>query len=242
MEQLNPLSRQAMQVFRVRCLLRMSDIARMHAHHAAILYATLAQANGVAKKIEPSVPDGVLLDAPEQTRLWLAKDSSYAFGFTLLTSDPGEAGQNVDLLVQGLRKIGRVADRGKLALGGNFEVERIDDLVAKETHRTGHALQPIAREWFETEVVRLTGIEMLTLRFCSPLRAHRGKKARHDGHQFFDREHFHAPALLNRMRARLEGLGLAPSNPLLTDEASSGDARHSENVSHSDNRLVWLDL
>lgn len=221
-----------MQVFRVRIVLRMTDTARMHAHHAAILYSLLSHAYGVARKSEPCIPDGVLLDAPEQARLWLAKDSPYAFGFTLLAAAPLEAGRLTDLLITGLRKAGRRTGAPKVALGGNFEVQLVQDLIAGETHRPGHALEPLSPDFIADEVDRATRLSTLTLDFQSPLRAHRPKKLRADGHQYFDRFCFTPSPLLQRIAARTQALGIAPETPF--------DLSKPPRV--IDNRLVWLDL
>ena len=88
-------------------LLRLTGAARLHAYHGPILDALLAQAHGAARNQDPGVPDGVLLDAPEQARLWLAKGSRYAFGLTLLAADRQAAGTLCDQLVHGLRQVGR---------------------------------------------------------------------------------------------------------------------------------------
>ncbi|ADB15819.1 CRISPR-associated protein Cas1 [Pirellula staleyi DSM 6068] len=250
-----------MQIFRVRVLLRIKTATRMHAHHAAILYALLCEAHAAAHQIDPCIPDGLLLDAPEQARLMLAAGSKYAFGFTLLAPTERQACTVVDHLVRGLRKVGRAKTKPKPALGGNFEVELVEDLVAKQTHRTGHPLQPIAIEAITQEIAALEGLVQLTLQFHSPLRAHRPKKARRDGHQFFDDHYFHPQALLHRLQSRIESLGIcpAPFQPHLRPQAAAPldgwpepasplpeDA--AEPISHSpipavvSNELVWLDV
>lgn len=251
-----PESADPVQVFRVRLVVRMTAPARVHAHHAAVLYSLLARAHGVSRRAKPCIPDGVLLDAPEQARLWLANGSRYAFGYTLLSTSAGEAGRLTDLLVRGLRIIGRRQGPDRIALGGNFEVEVVHDLVAGETHRPGHPLQPIAREWIEEEVRRVGNLRSLTLRFISPLRAHRSKQTRCEGHQFIDREHFPPPAFLRRLVARLQGLGID-----LRGLEKCGTGRHGLGVASpnredtgddwcrpesqptvAENRFVWLDL
>jgi group II intron reverse transcriptase/maturase/CRISPR-associated endonuclease Cas1 len=233
-------------IFRVRIVLRITAPTRLHAHHAAILYALLAQAHAQASGVNPCVPDGVLLDAPEQARLWLAKDSEYAFGFTLLAGDSAEATRLFDSLVRGLRKLGRSAKhaREKLALGGNFDLLSVFDLVAGERHRPGRELRPIAPESIEDEVTRAAAHSTLTLRFLAPLRAHRSKHLRRDGYQYFDRELFQPRALLQRLTARLQRLGLF-SSPELADSSAPTHTLPSDpqsEVKLQANRLVWLDL
>jgi CRISPR-associated protein Cas1 len=228
--------RHSNQIFRVRVTLRMKRGTRMHAHHAAILYALLSEAHGRAQQSDPCIPDGLLLDAPEQARLWLAEGSSYAFGFTLFDSHPLAASQQVDALVRGLRRIGRDGGPAKsraAALGNNFEVQRVDDLVSGRARSAGGLLEPIPADWIEHECEQLAGQTRLTLRFLSPLRAHRSKHARQTGHQFFDRFHFDADAFLRRIAGRLDALGLA---------AGLDDASPLPPPVVVDNRLVWLDL
>ena len=79
----------------------------------------------------------------------------------------------------------------------------------------------------------MAGASELTLRFLTPLRAHRSKKTQRDGHRFFDREHFEPRAFVQRLAARLAGLGLV--RPPLTD------AQLAE-LAVRDNRLIWLDV
>jgi CRISP-associated protein Cas1 len=227
---------QAVLLFRVRIVLRMTKPARLHAHPAAALYALLACANGTAREVEPAFPDGVLLDAPEQCRTFVARGEEYAFGCQVLADSASEAAQRIDVLLNGLRKMGRhaaapLARGGRLALGGNFEVVRVEDLVRAATHRPGQSLAPVPFALVCEEAARAQALGTLTLRFVSPLRCHRSKRSRPMGHAFFDRHEFDPVLLLSRLRARLSDLGFEP--PPLHGEAPPEVA---------ENRLVWLDL
>jgi hypothetical protein len=188
-------------------------------------------AYGAVRNQDPGVPDGVLLDAPEQARLWLAKGSQFAFGLTLLAADRQAAGSLCDQWVDGLRQVGRRAGRAKTALAGNFEIEQVEDLVAAASHRPGYGLQAMPEEIVQGELERVAGATELTLRFLTPLRAHRSKKTQRDGHRLFDRERFEPRAFVQRLAARLAGLGL----DAWTEEQLAARAV-------SDNRLIWLDV
>lgn len=61
--------------------------ARLHAHHAAIIHALFAAAWGAGNNIASVMPDGMLLEAPEQSRLRVAAGEPYAFGLTILDDD-----------------------------------------------------------------------------------------------------------------------------------------------------------
>lgn len=60
------------------------EINTLPPYHGAVLYALLAEVNGRASGDEPAIPDGLLLDAPEQLITRLDPEDAYAFGFTLL--------------------------------------------------------------------------------------------------------------------------------------------------------------
>src|SRR5437763_1338150 len=94
----------SIQVFRVRLVLQATDRIFMHAFHAGNLYALLAAAQGKGSDGPSGVPDGVLLDAPEQCRARLDPEDTYAFGLTLLAGD--RAGPTLATLVRGLRLLG----------------------------------------------------------------------------------------------------------------------------------------
>src|SRR4051812_32396296 len=72
------------RVFRVRVLMQARDNIRIHAFHAGTLYALVAAAASRGRQTPPGIPDGLLLDAPEQCRSVFEPGDRYAFGFTLL--------------------------------------------------------------------------------------------------------------------------------------------------------------
>jgi len=221
----------SVQFHSVRILLRITKPTRLHAQHAPALYALLAAAYGAARDVTDVMPDGVLLEAPEQCRLHLAKNQSYAFGLTLLAHSPRQATERLDQIVDGLRKIGRQATSRGAALGGNFAVAAVEDLVANRPRSMGQSLTPVSYAAIAAEVDRLRDRETCTLRFLAPLRCQRSKHTRAAGHGHFDRELFEPRSFVDRLIARLRALGILsaqfhsdPSYPQVAD-----------------NRLVWLD-
>jgi hypothetical protein len=97
----------AMKIFRLRVLLRATkEIPALPTYHGAVLYAMLAEANARASGEEPAIPDGLLLDAPEQLITSLEPNELYAFGFTLLAPSRQQAVQRCHQMVRGLRSVG----------------------------------------------------------------------------------------------------------------------------------------
>lgn len=222
--------RQQTGLYRGRCVLRITRPTRLHALHYPLLYATLAADWAVARNGPAAVPDGVLLDAPEQCRLDWERDARYACGLTILAADGVAAGERLDLLVAGLRKLGRKTTKRGLALGGNFEVAVVEDLVAGQPHRAGQPLAPIPLAVVEDEVARAAARDRLVLRFLSPLRALRSKRHRHEGHTCFDEAVFDPRSFVQRLHARLVALGYPLPDP---DVAA---------LTAVDNRLRWVDV
>lgn len=65
-------------LYRIRVVLRMRKAALLHAFHAPVVYAVLCEANGRGFNIKPAMPDGMMLDAPEQCRTDLRPGDEYA--------------------------------------------------------------------------------------------------------------------------------------------------------------------
>lgn len=225
----------ATQFFRLSVVLHITgDTPRLHPCHGALLYALLAEAFGKATAEEPAMPDGLLLDAPEQARVALRTGDRYAFGFTLLAPDRGQAGQRLEYVVRGLRSVGRKATKRGAVLGGNFRVEQVTDLVAQTEWRPGQMLESIPRAHIDDEIARLADHPTLTLRFLAPLRAHRSKHDRAAGQTYFGREYFRPEMLAARIAGRLRSLGVYPP--------AAAESFRPEHVEVVENRLVWLDL
>ena len=235
-------------IFRLRVLLRMNRRTKLHAHHAAALYALLCQANGVAHRSTPALPDGLLLDAPEQCRLDLHPGGEYAFGFTFLDESPATASRRLHRLFQGLRAVGKDAGPQHAAFGRNFKVGRIQDLVSGVDCDFDLGPTAISAEHLQGEIDRAKTFSEWTIQFTSPLRCSRPKGQRQGGHAFFDDRWFGTDSFLRRVRLRLERLGAreSPTNGLMTPHppARSSSPLPSATAPRLSrhNRLVWIDL
>jgi CRISPR-associated protein Cas1 len=246
-----------LQIFRLRVLLRMTLDVRLHAHHGAAIYALLSAAYGRASGEPPAFPDGVMPDVVEQCRIRIGKGQRYAFGLTVLAAEREQAGQRLDQLWHGLQSVGADAPPGRPALGGNFQIEEVDDLVAGRGLELGERPEPIAAERLAAEIDAAARHERLTLRFASPLRCKRPQSRRNAGHAFFDRRFFDPRSFLHRLSNRLASLGwLDAESGSSTSRLPSGTSAHGSipttdvpsgrrdvlAVELADNRLVWIDL
>lgn len=219
-----------LQVFRVRLVLQATDKIFMHAFHAGNLYALLAAAQGKGTDGASGVPDGVLLDAPEQCRAQLDPEDSYAFGLTLLAV-PDRAGPTLAAIVRGLRLLGKAREAPGLVWGGNFRVRDVADLVADRSWGDGDPLRPVPDDRFHSETEMLAAFPQWTVRFSSPFRSERPRRDQQPGRGFLDRDYFPVETFARRLWDRLAGLELVTG-----DQPLCGDGRI------ADNRLHWLDL
>ena len=78
----------------------------MNAFHVGTLYALLAAAANRGRQTPPGIPDGLLLDAPEQCRSILEPLDRYALGFALL-AHLEQASSLVTDVVRGLKELGK---------------------------------------------------------------------------------------------------------------------------------------
>lgn len=230
----------AMRIFRLRVMLRATKaIEKLPPYHGAVLYGLLAAANGRGTGDDPAIPDGLLLDAPEQLITSLDPDDRYAFGFTLLAPSREQAARRCHELARGLRLVGRKAPARGVVLGGNFQLDKIDDLVADSALdlKSQHSIEPIPWRTIEAECAALEAHDTITLRFLSPLRAHRPKDQRSPGQTYFSRDYFNPDAFVSRILLRLHSLGImAPATDSAPSHSLDG---HLELLR---NELVWLDL
>ncbi len=72
------------QFYRVGWTLEAQRQIRLSSYQGAVVHALIAAASGRARGGDPAVPDGLMLDAPEQCRLQLQTGDRYAFGCTLI--------------------------------------------------------------------------------------------------------------------------------------------------------------
>ncbi|MDA1053167.1 MAG: CRISPR-associated endonuclease Cas1 [Planctomycetota bacterium] len=225
--------------YRFRFVVRVSREVRLPTHHAAVVYALLANANSEPHAgSQAAIPDGWLLDAPEQGRVRLRAGETFAFGGTLIAENPGAARHRLDHLREGLQRVGQTAQDGRDRLGGNFSVELIEDLVA------GRVLAPdvmpvaVPVDCLTQQLVQLSHCETWTLRFTSPVRIPLDPAHRTPGHGFFDRQYFDARSLVARLRIRLPALGVRRDDGHEEDPHDFPD----DAVHVVGNELVWLDI
>jgi CRISPR-associated protein Cas1 len=219
--------------FRVRWLLRARSAWTLQPFPHAILYALLCEAT--RGESAPHLPEGLLLDAPEQCRDRVTAGESYAFGATLLEADTVRAARRLHQLADGLMRVGRLKPRRSVALGGNFDLVEMTDLVAHQTLAPGQAVTPLPLAAISAECARLSATSRLTLRFLSPLRLERPQAEAGAGHRFADGESLHPGQFLRTIQKRLAALGIRRAE---VEELPFAD----DLVRLVENRLVWADV
>lgn len=222
------------RVFRLRVVLKANRPVRLQPHQAGMVYAVVAEANGLALGVPPALPEGVMVEAVEQCRPQVEAFASYAFGLTLLASSVDEAHQRVRILRRGFIALGRRDQAGKAAFRGNFTLQSIGDLVSDRCLFDDTPPSPIADEDLARELQNLATAPRITLRFITPLRMSRSKLDRDDRHSFFGRQFFDPQVFLRRLRGRLETLGFREPGAAAESTPSP--------VAVVENTLVWLDV
>jgi len=225
----------ATAIFRARVVIETSTKVDLHANQSGLIYALFAAAYGESTNRDDVIPDGLMLDAPEQGRVAVAPGDPFAFGFTLLADGPDDAAIVVRSVVEGLRHLGRSARRSKGVLGGNFKVLAVEDLVAGRPVAQDGRLTAIPAERIEQDAALLRSQTTFTLRFTSPLRMTRSKPMRQKNHEFFDPDHFDVGLFVVRAIKRAAELGLGPA-------PDSSDFRAFKCTELERNRLVWMDF
>lgn len=221
-------------ICRVRFVLEMTAPTQLHVYHGPTLFALLSYSYGASAGLERLPPDYEWLDAPEQCRLRLNTGDRIAFGLTIIRPTAEAASQHVESLRLGLNIVGQRPAPPKTALGGNFRLTRIEDLIQSKEMTTGEHLAAIPIAHLERETQQLLKEKTITLRFTSPLRTIRPASAREEGHDYFDRKSFHIDALLRRIDKRLQSLGIETGYAVDTELQSAATV--------VDNHLVWLDV
>lgn len=221
---------------RVAFILESRRPIRLSAHQGPVAYALLSQAYGLARNLEPAMPDGFMPDAPEQCRLRLAPGELYALGCTLIRDEQDDSVPVVRALAEGLRRAGREKSMAgpAAALWGNFRLHEVWDLVTGRVWSDSQSPAPIAWARIDSEQKQLRSTRQLTLRFNSPLRMLRRAADRQEGHHWFDEEAFDTSLFAVRVMNRLAGLGLGAK-----PEDLGAVHRACRTI---ENRLVWLDL
>ncbi len=221
----------------------------LHPHHAGLFYALLAAAYGQSKGCDDLLPDGLMLDAPEQCRVSVEAGEPLAFGFTLVRETPAESLATIRMLVGGLHHLGANRPSRPAVLGGNFRVTLVEDLVAGKPLSDSRPPVAVPRALIEEEAERAAELDVLTLHFHSPLRMTRPRGDRVAAVEYFDRDYFNAGTFCQRVVRRLHELGLVtatlPSggeSPLPALVISPADLSLFTAAEVVENRLVWMDF
>ena len=223
------------QLYPVQISLTATSPFSLHAHQAAILYSLLSHAGGLGSGAAPAMPDGVLLDAPEQSRMYYTTGERFNFGLTLVANSPAGARHLLQVLQQGLATIGSTGTPARQGLHGNFAVTQVHSLVSGQPITAGGSdavIPAIPEAILDEETKLLAGLREITLRFHAPLRCERPRALRTEGATCFDEHLFLPEVFLNRARRRLQELGLC-------HEMRDVPGDHLELL---ENRLVWLDV
>lgn len=224
--------------YRVRWTLRARSVCPLHPQQHAILYAVLCDAARDAGDGVSHMPDGLLLDAPESGRFVLEPGEEFAFGATLLDADSEQASRRLHVLGRGLARLGATPSKRPVALGGNFDLVNVEDLVAGRAVGPGDPFAALPRATLIEQHDRLIDFvgQPITLRFGSPLRLERPSAEAIDGHRYADGQFFSAGQLLRAVQKRLTAIGIRRSaaGPDLPFDDSA--------IELLENRLVWLDL
>jgi len=223
--------------FRIRWLLRAKAQLALHPRQNAILYALLCDAARGQTPDGPShMPEGLLLDAPETGRLTVDGGEHFAFGATLIEADPAQATRRLHRLSLGLMRLGNTVPKVPVALGGNFDLIEVRDLVSGLPRSPDDPFQPVSRSGLTQQIERLLARadKPLTLRFLSPLRLELPGDSAIDGHRFADGGKLIVGQLLRAVQKRLPAAGLIP----VGNETPFDDSA----IELIENRLTWLDL
>lgn len=223
------------QVFRFRVVVQPEERIELNPHHSALVYATLASAYGIAAKCDSVLPEGVMVEAPEQGRVLVHADEQFAMGWTLIAAGDADARLRCTRLVDGLKQLGARARNRSQPFGGGFQVRAVEDVLAD---RTWDRLQKMVGADhamlapYVSELSKFLCEHPLVIHLRTPLRMSRPKSLRAAGHAFFDANWFDTGAWLGRIKTRLTELGLAALCPAGCQEPFAANA----------GGLVWIDI
>ncbi len=145
---------------------------------------------------------------------------------------------------EGLARVGHDAPRKPVALGGNFDLVNVQDLVAKRSLAPGEPFAALGLDTIDRELERLYAMagQSLTLRFHSPLRLERPGSEAQSGHRYADAAGLHVGQFLRTVQKRLAAIGLRRRDHN-TDTDTGAEAPFDDSaITLLANRLTWLDL
>ncbi|TWU07975.1 reverse transcriptase/maturase family protein [Stieleria varia] len=232
------LIRLPFNVTRIRFQIRPQQSRRVAPHHAALVYALLCNAYAAKHHCEPAMPDGILLNAPDQGVRHLGPDCPLTIGLTAISPTIGQGHQTLQDLIDGLRAIGRRPPKSQRL--GKFSLGPIDDIVAGKKIQTARLARRVDPAFTTRQLDQINHRDALTLRFVTPLRCSLPKNRRRDGHSFFDDSIFPAHTFLSRLRGRLHELGWP--GPVNAGAMNTAPDNADQQVNVTENRLVWLDV
>ncbi len=224
----------ALTIARLRVLLRATGDMHLHPHQAGEIYALVARAWGEGRANEPAVPDGVMIEVPEQCRILVAPGERYAFGLTWLQAEGASLAPSVIALRRGLESVGKTEDRRRPVFGGNFEIVEIRDLVAGVPWSESNEPRRVPESHIVAEVERLRAHDTLRIDFLSPVRIQRPSADRTPGHQHLDDREFSLRSLLDALKRRLEALGF--------ESVAAGLGFDPPPLERTFQGMAWLDL
>jgi CRISPR-associated protein Cas1 len=184
------------------------------------------------------MPEGVLLDAPERCRDRYETGETFAFGATVIETDFDKAQRLLTEIAEGLVRLGKTKPRKPVALGGNFDLIHVEDLIAGTPLGPDEDFAPLGFSTITSDVERLLPRlnQPITLRFQSPLRLDRPGADIEAGHHFADGSSLNIGQLLRAVQKRLATIGMRrrgeEQDPPFDDRA----------ITLVENRLNWLDL
>lgn len=138
--------------------------------------------------------------------------------------------------------MGHVAPRKPVALGGNFDLVNVQDLVVRRSLAPGEPFAALGLDTIDPELERLYAMagRPLTLRFHSPLRLERPGAEAQSGHRYADADGLHAGQFLRAVQKRLAAIGLRRRDH---DADAGAEAPFDDSaITMLANRLTWLDF
>lgn len=235
-----------MRLHRFRALIAPEHTIQLNPHQAPLVYATLAAAYGLAAKCNSVLPDGVLVEAPEQGRVRVEPRQPLAFGWSMFSVDHRDARLRCDRLINGLRQLGAKSRQSGKPLAGGFEVLEVRDVIADEPLQrdaefTGIQISDDIR--LRRSSLPASSDQSLTIRFTTPLRIRRPSSARQagSGHAFVDQHWFCGHRWLRSLDRRLRDVGLDHLCPSRDQPEVDQVFQDAHELCDTGN-LTWLDL
>ena len=233
-----------MRLHRFRVLIAPAKKIQLNPHQAPLVYATLASAYGIGANCGSVLPDGVLVEAPEQGRVTVEADEPFAFGWTMLSVDHRDAQLRCSRIIAGLRQLGARARHDTKPLAGGFDVIEVRDVIAdKAIGRDGEFAGVEIHKDISVGCLAEINNSSIEIRLVSPLRIQRpsGEREKGTGHAFMDPSWFCGRRWLRSVDQRLRDAGLDHVCPDRSVPEVIGDFEDATRLCDG-RQLTWLDL